>query len=100
MDKKIIALGGIITLDDLSHLNQSLDTPVIIDNLKEDLFQAIFPQNKIIDIGWHPEFCQNGTFIVSLIKAYDWEHPIFSDKAKNWGELHEVISIALEKLET
>ncbi|MGW8466051.1 hypothetical protein [Pseudomonas sp. CLCA07] len=73
---------------------------MIIDDLKEDLFQAVFPKNQIIDIGWHPEFCENGTFKVSVIKVYNWEHPAFSDKVKNWEELHKAISIALEKLET
>jgi hypothetical protein len=97
--KKIIELGGTITLDDISHLNQLAGTSGIIDDLKEDLFQAVFPKDQIIDIGWHPEFYENGTFRVSLIKAYDWEHPIFSDQAKNWEELYNAISCALDKLE-
>lgn len=97
--KKIIELGGTITFDDISHLNQLIDTSMIVDDLKEDLFQAVFPHDQLIDIGWHPEFCENGTFRVSLIKAYDWEHPAFSEKAKSWTELNKAISNALNKLE-
>jgi hypothetical protein len=97
--KKIIELGGTITLDDISHLNQLIDTSMIIDDLKEDLFQAVFPHGQLIDIGWYPEFCENGTFRVSLIKAYDWEHPAFSEKAKSWTELNKAISNALNILE-
>lgn len=97
---KIIEYGGKITLDDLSQLNQTIDTSLIIDDLREDLFQATFPKDQIIDIGWYPEFSESGTFRVSLIKAHDWEHPAFSDEAKNWEELHKTLSIALENLET
>jgi len=97
--KKIIELGGTITFDDISHLNQLIDISMIIDDLKEDLFQAVFPHDQLIDIGWHPEFCENGTFRISLIKAYDWEHPAFSEKAKSWAELNKAISNALNKLE-
>jgi hypothetical protein len=72
---------------------------VIIDDLKEDLFQALFPHDQILDIGWYPEFSENGTFRVSLIKSFDWENPTFSDKAKNLEELHKAISNALKMLE-
>jgi hypothetical protein len=97
--KKIIELGGRITLDDISHLNQDIDISIIIDDLKEDLFQAVFPHDQLIDIGWYPEFCEDGTFKVSLIKSHDWEQPIFSEKAKNWKELQQVISNVLIKIE-
>lgn len=96
----MIEFGGTITLDDISHLDQLADTSMIIDDLKEDLFQAIFPHDQIIDIGWYPEFCENGKFRVSLIKAYDWEHPIFSDNAKSLAELNKSILNALNNLET
>ncbi|EJM00536.1 hypothetical protein PMI18_02944 [Pseudomonas sp. GM102] len=97
--KKIIELGGTISFDDISRLNQLTDTSMIVDDLKEDLFQAVLPNDQLIDIGWHPEFCENGTFRISLIKAYDWEHPIFSEKAKSWTELNKAISNTLNKLE-
>ncbi|EJM18543.1 hypothetical protein PMI21_02115 [Pseudomonas sp. GM18] len=97
--KKIIELGGIITFDDIPHINQLIDTSMIVDDLKEDLFQAVFPHDQFIDIGWYPEFCENGAFRISLIKANDWEHPAFSEKAKNWTDLNKEISNALNKLE-
>ncbi|MBV7498086.1 hypothetical protein ACIPLA_21505 [Pseudomonas sp. NPDC086112] len=96
--KKIIELGGTISFDDISHINQLADTSMIVDELKEDLFQAVFPHNQLIDIGWHPEFSEKGTFRISLIKEYDWEHPVFSEKAKSWTELNKAISNALNKL--
>lgn len=60
--KKIIEIGGTITFDDISHLDQLIDISMIVNDLKEDLFQAVFPHEQIIDIGWYPEFCENGTF--------------------------------------
>ncbi|WP_248805110.1 hypothetical protein [Pseudomonas sp. MWU13-2100] len=98
--KKIIEHGGTITFDDISHLNQSVETSLIIDDLKEDLFQATFPFEQIIDIGWYPEFCKNGEFRISLIKDSDWNNPIFSEKAQNWTELNSAIFNALKKLKT
>ena len=62
--KKIIELGGTITFDDISHPDQLIDISMIVNYLKEDLFQAVFPYEQIIDIGWYPEFCENGTFRV------------------------------------
>ena len=46
---KMIELGGTITFDYISHLNQLIYTSMIIDDLKEDLF----PHDQLIDIGWY-----------------------------------------------
>lgn len=97
--KNIIELGGTILFDDLSQLYQLIDTSSTVDSLKEDLLQAVFPNDQILDIGWYPEFCENGTFRGFLINEYDWEHPTFSDRARNWEELHKAISNALKTLE-
>lgn len=98
--KYIIEHGGKITLDDISQIDQTLKILEVVDDLKEDLLQASFPHEQIIDIGWHPEFCENGSFKVSLIKNFNWEQPISTSKAKNWSELHTAILETLKSLET
>jgi len=96
--REIKALGGVVTFDDISHLDQSVDVAGMVEELKEDLFQASFPFEQIIDIGWYPEFCESGFFRVSLIVECNWETPVYSEKAKDWDELAAVLANALKKV--
>lgn len=48
--------------DDLFHLDRTLAITIIADQLKEDLFQATFPHELLLDIGWHPEFDEKRLF--------------------------------------
>ncbi|WP_457968007.1 hypothetical protein M1D68_18530 [Pseudomonas sp. R4-84] len=96
--QKISELGGKITFDDISHLNQAMEPSLLIDDLKEDLFQASFPLDQILDIGWYPEFCQDGHFRVLLISKSDWDAPVSCENAKNWEELEEVLANTLNKI--
>ena len=95
---KIIKLGGIITFDDMSHLDQSLDPSFILDDLKEDLFQASFALGQILDIGWHPEFCESECFRVALISKKNWDTPIHLENSSTWKELERSIQNTLEKI--
>lgn len=90
--------GAVIHLDDLSHINTDADIVAIIDELKEDLLQATFPKNELLDIGWYPEFCENGAFRVSLIQDLDWEHPLFCKTIKSWPELSTAVKDALSHI--
>jgi hypothetical protein len=96
--KKINELGGKITFDDISHLNQAAEPSLLIDDLKEDLFQASFPLDQILDVGWYPEFCKDGHFRVVLISNSNWETPVHCESAKNWLELEEVLANTLNKI--
>jgi hypothetical protein len=95
---KIIEFGGIITFDDMSHLDQSLDPSLILDDLKEDLFQASFPFGQILDIGWYPEFCESGHFKVALISDQNWDTPMHLENASTWKELERSILNTLKKI--
>jgi hypothetical protein len=90
----ITALGGTVTLDNLTHLS-GLDISLITDQLKENLLQAGFRFGQIIDIGWYPEFSENGSFRVSLISNQNWESPIYCETAKTWTDLYQAITNAL-----
>lgn len=97
---EIEKLGGTVTFDDISQLDQSAEISTIVDELKEDLFQAALPFEQIIDIGWYPEFSEHGAFKVSLISNFNWEKPIYSEKAKDWAELKNAIKNTLKKVQT
>ncbi|WP_277761597.1 hypothetical protein [Pseudomonas sp. A34-9] len=96
---KIITFGGTITFDDLSTLTGS-DIALITEELKEDLLQASLPPEQIIDIGWHPEFSENGAFRISLISDKNWKSPIYSESAKTWAELEKALDHALNLIKT
>ncbi|AKJ98446.1 hypothetical protein VM99_10370 [Pseudomonas chlororaphis] len=91
-------LGGVITFDDISCLDQSVGVAEISNELKEDLFQASFPFEQIIDIGWYPEFCESGFFRVSLILECNWDAPVYSEEAKDWVELAVALTNTLKKV--
>lgn len=45
-------------------------------------------ENQIIlDLGWYPELDPNGSFIIYVIKNYNWNTPIISEKTKSFDEL-------------
>lgn len=96
--QRINELGGKITLDDISHLNQAMEPSLLIDDLKEDLFQASFALDQILDIGWYPEFCKDGHFRVVLISKSDWDAPVHYENAKDWVELEEALANTLNKI--
>lgn len=95
--KKIIRLGGKVIFDELSNLID-YDIALISENLKEDLLQAAFPNEQILDIGWYPEFDKNGAFRISLIANRDWESPIYTDTAKTWSDLGKILDHTLHKV--
>ncbi|AZD05693.1 hypothetical protein C4K26_0259 [Pseudomonas chlororaphis] len=98
--KYITERGGKIIFDDTFRIDHSFEILEAIDELKEDLLQASFPHDQIIDIGWYPEFCENGSFKVSLIKNLNWEQPISTNRAKDWNELYTAVLNTLKNLET
>lgn len=95
---EIKKLGGTINFNDISNLDQGSEMSLILDELKEDLFQASLPFEQILDIGWYPEFSETGAFKISLIERCEWENPIHSEKAKNWTDLKNAFENTLKKV--
>ncbi|EKB03141.1 hypothetical protein HMPREF9711_02468 [Myroides odoratimimus CCUG 3837] len=87
---------GIITYDTLSHLNFNGSPAEVIDELKEDLFQAEFGNHTLLDIGWYPEFDADGHFCVQIISNYDWEAPLYKENCKSFTSLEESVLHALQ----
>lgn len=64
-------------------INENIPLEEQTDLLKEDLLQVSYDNNYTIDIGWYPEFDENGSFRVSVIKEYQWDAPIFQKNCRS-----------------
>ncbi|MTG98160.1 MULTISPECIES: hypothetical protein [Myroides] len=84
-----------ITFDILTQLDFTLSTKDVIDELKEDLLQAAFDNQIILDIGWYPEFDINGHFSVQVIANYNWEAPLYKENCKSFTCLETAVISAL-----
>jgi hypothetical protein len=87
----LLAKGGQIVYDDLTHLDISKNMESQIMNLKEDLLQVAFSNNIILDIGWYPSFDIRGSFHINLIKNSNWDKPIGSIKCKKITDLTDSV---------
>jgi len=52
------------------------------DDLTEDLAQIIYPDLVILDIGWYPEFSEEGGFVVIVAREEKWNEPLFEESHK------------------
>ncbi|MBF0715692.1 hypothetical protein [Gemelliphila palaticanis] len=60
--------------------------------LHEDLLQLFNEKaNLIIDLGWYPNYDENGNYILLLIKNYDWDYPLEKIVSKSKSEIVEYI---------
>jgi len=63
--------------------------------LKEDLVQVEYPSGLLVDVGWHPEFSADGSFLIQVVKSNDWEHPVFRGLATTVASLKEQLAEAV-----
>ena len=86
---------------DLSLIDVARPIAEQIDNLKEDLAQIEYPNDIVIDVGWHPEFRRNGRFVVSVIRHQDWERPLMQARCvlpkRLLMLLREAVSVAMNE---
>ena len=69
-----------------------------VDCLKEDLLQVMYDTAYIIDLGWYPEFNENGCFVVNVIRNLEWNVPVFDKRTRNEFELRQFLQEAVEFL--
>ena len=84
-----------ITFNDLI-IDENKDIFEQLDFLKEDLFQAEY-KDEILDIGWYPSFNINGNFVISVIKDFDWENPVFKKEVREIEEFLRCIKEVLAR---
>ena len=71
-----------------------------VDLLKEDLLQVSYHNNYILDIGWYPEFDEEGIFRVSVIKDYEWNNPIIQKSCRDLKVLYEYVHECINFIQT
>ena len=71
-----------------------------IDLLKEDLLQVSYDNDYLIDIGWYPEFDEEGNFRVSVIKDYQWDNPILQKSCRDLNLLDEYLHEGIALIES
>lgn len=88
-----------VTYNEL-HLDEHKTIDSQINNLKEDLFQAVYRDKYILDVGWYPEFDRGGEFIIYAIKDFDWEHPRVIKKCRDISRLEECFFEVLDEVDS
>ena len=63
--------------------------------LKEDLLQVEYDTGYIIDLGWYPEFDENGCFVVYVIQNFEWNMPVFEKRASGKCGLKQFLEEAV-----
>jgi len=63
------------------------------DDLTEDILQVVYPNNLLIDVGWH-----SNAFVVCIIKKCNWEKPIIRKKCKTLKKLEESVKECICKV--
>lgn len=66
------------------------------DDLLEDLLQIEFPNNYLLDVGWYPENDIEGQFVLTLIKNFDWQNPIYKYSCTSGVDLKKAYEVALD----
>lgn len=86
--------SGKITYDEFN-IDFNRPLRMQLDSLKEDLLQVEYDKGYIIDLGWYPEFDENGCFVVYVIRNFEWHMPIFEKRASTKFELKQFVEEAV-----
>lgn len=74
-------------LDELVGAIPDLPSSVLI----EDMAQIAVTEELILDVGWYPEGSKSGRFIISLVKCFDWDHPLTVRECQNENDLRSIL---------
>lgn len=77
------------------HIDFSRSYEEQADSLNEDLFQMELGDDRLLDIGWYPEFDPDGYFRVEVIHNGNWNSPECSISVRNEVELLQAVKRCL-----
>jgi hypothetical protein len=66
-----------------------------IGDLKEDLAQITYG-DRVLDVGWYPEFSEEGEFVVQVVRDTNWEEPLFQERCRTVDALVLSLNAAVE----
>lgn len=81
-------------------INKDITLEEQIDLLKEDMLQVSYDNGYLIDVGWYPEFDEEGNFRVYLIKDLQWDNPILQKSCRDLNLLDEYIHECINRIES
>lgn len=84
-----------IAYDDFD-INPNLEFDKQKYSFKEDILQIIWDDKKLIDVGWYPEFKENGSFCIRIVEDYDWDKPAWKNRTKSIIKLKQLLQQALD----
>ena len=96
--KKIVFKLGKIIYDEF-HIDFSKPFSEQLDSLTEDLLQIEYENGYLIDLGWYPEFDENGKFTLQLIKNGDWRNPAYKKSFRDCKQLEKNLLYVINILE-
>jgi hypothetical protein len=86
---------GHVTFWDLLGIDERVQLTAQVDELKEDLAQVAYPDGVLLDVGWYPEFSADGAFRVSVVRADDWDEPLFVERCQSVAQLKNALRTAV-----
>ena len=87
--------NGVVTAWDIDELDLNKSIELQIHLLKEDLMQVQFGNAIILDLGWYPEFDSRGQFVLSVVRAQDWENPVCQFKFHELSQFLQYLDQAI-----
>ena len=79
------------------HIDFSLPFEDQPDCLTEDLLQLNLGNNRLLDIGWYPEFNPSGCFLIQVIHDNDWREPEFSLSTRSETDLRSAVTECIRR---
>ena len=80
------------------HIDFSLPFEDQVDCLTEDLLQLNLGNNRLLDIGWYPEFDSGGCFLIQVIHDNEWFKPEFSLAARSETDLRNAVNECIHRV--
>lgn len=81
-------------------VNKYISLEEQIDLLKEGMLQISYDNGYLIDVGWYPEFDEEGNFRVSVINDSQWDNPILQKSCRDLNLLDEYIHECINLIES
>lgn len=91
--------SGKVVYWDMETIDPAKPAAEQLDELKEDLAQISFADDRLLDIGWYPEFSADGSFRVTVIRDANWQEPLWEKRYRTVQELLTGLADALAAAE-
>jgi hypothetical protein len=86
--------SGHVVYWDLGFLDPQKPLVDQLHDLKEDLAQTTYG-DRVLDVGWYPEFSEEGEFVVRVVRGTNWDDPLFQDSSRTVDGLLSCLAAAI-----